>query len=70
MSIFSHQGWTPWAGREATCRAAEFGSTTADEKPLDLSERPAWVHRLTAEEARRYTLANVLGNFNPHAHAP
>jgi pectinesterase len=63
---FSRVGWTPWNGRETTCRAAEFGSTTADGKPLDLSERPAWVRRLTEEEVRRYSMETVFHGWNPH----
>jgi pectinesterase len=63
---FRRTPWTPWAGRETTCRAEESGSVAPDNKTLlDLSNRPAWVHRLSAEEARRYTVSKVF-RWDPH----
>jgi lysophospholipase L1-like esterase len=67
-------GWNNWgkAENEQTARYAEFGSKTPDGKPLDVSKRAPWAKQLTAEEAARYTVANVLGgtdNWNP-ASAP
>jgi pectinesterase len=67
---FTRAGWRPWEGHEATCRAEEFATTTPDDKPLDLSERPRWVRQLSAEESRRYILASVYGGWNPHASEP
>ena len=61
----SARGWDPWSGREATCRAEEYGSRTPDGIPIALSTRAPWVHRLTAAEAARYTNARVLGGWEP-----
>jgi pectinesterase len=58
-------GWTPWGGRELTCRAAEYGSTTLSGATIDLSQRPSWVVRLTAAQAATYSKANVLGGWTP-----
>jgi endo-1,4-beta-xylanase len=61
----SARGWDPWDGREKTCRADEYGSRTLDGKPIDLSQRAPWVHRLTAAEAAAYTPSAVLGGWDP-----
>lgn len=58
-------GWDPWGGREATCRAAEYGSVTFSNTPIDLSQRSSWVVRLTASQAATYSKSNVLGGWNP-----
>ncbi len=58
-------GWDPWGGREATCRAAEYGSTTLSGATIDLSQRSSWVVRLTSAQAATYSKANVLGGWNP-----
>ena len=58
-------GWDPWGGREATCRAAEYGSKTLAGATINLATRSSWVVRLTAAQAATYSKANVLGGWNP-----
>lgn len=58
------EGWHNW-GRpeaEATTYYAEYGSTGAGAMQ---ESRIGWSHQLTAKEAKKYTLANILGNRNP-----
>jgi len=58
-------GWSPWDGRELTCRAAEYGSKTLSGATINLSQRSSWVVRLTAAQAATYSKSNVLGGWNP-----
>lgn len=58
-------GWSPWDGRENTCRAAEYGSKIPSGATINLSTRSYWVRRLTAAEAATYSKANVLGGWTP-----
>lgn len=58
-------GWSPWDGRENTCRAAEYGSKTPSGATINLSTRSPWVRRLTSSEAAQYSKSNVLGGWNP-----
>ncbi len=58
-------GWSPWDGREATCRAAEYGSKTLSGTPINLTPRAPWVVRLTAAQAATYSRNNVLGGWVP-----
>jgi pectinesterase len=58
-------GWSPWDGREATCRAAEYGSKTPAGASISLSSRSSWVVRLTAAQAATYSKSNVLGGWAP-----
>ena len=58
-------GWSPWDGREATCRAAEYGSKTLSGATIDLSKRSSWVVRLTSTQAASYSKSNVLGGWTP-----
>jgi pectinesterase len=58
-------GWSPWDGREATCRAAEYGSKTPAGAAINLSTRSSWVVRLTAAQAATYSKSNVLGGWVP-----
>jgi pectinesterase len=58
-------GWDPWGGREATCRAAEYGSTTLTGQTINLAQRSSWVVRLTSTQAATYSKSNVLGGWNP-----
>lgn len=53
------EGWNNWSKpeRERTTRYAEFGSTGDGANPED---RVKWAKKLTAEEARDYTVQNVL----------
>jgi pectinesterase len=67
-SMDSHitaKGWLEWGGRELTCRAAEYGTTTLSGATVDLSQRASWVKRLTSTEAAQYTKSNVLQGWNP-----
>jgi pectinesterase len=59
------KGWSEWDGREQTCRAVEFGSRTADGAVIDLARRAAWVKVLSADEAKEYSITNVLNGWNP-----
>jgi pectinesterase len=59
------EGWHPWhADRNLepgkTSRYSEFESRDADGKPLDVSKRVTWSKQLTADEARGYTVENIL----------
>jgi pectinesterase len=58
-------GWSPWDGREATCRAAEYGTKTLAGATVNLSTRSPWVVRLNASQAATYSKSNVLGGWNP-----
>ena len=58
-------GWSPWDGREATCRAAEYGSKTLSGTPISLTPRAPWVVRLTSSQAAAYSRNNVLGGWVP-----
>jgi pectinesterase len=58
-------GWSAWDGREATCRAVEYGTKTLAGATVNLSSRAPWVKRLTATQAATYSRANVLGGWNP-----
>jgi pectinesterase len=61
----SARGWDSWAGREATCRAEEFGSRTLDGQPVNHEARPHWVHWLTPQQATLFVPAKVLGGWVP-----
>jgi pectin methylesterase-like acyl-CoA thioesterase len=61
----SAAGWLAWDGREATCRAYEYGSKTPAGPTINLSTRAVWVVRLSATQAATYTKSNVLGGWNP-----
>ncbi|MFT3867836.1 MAG: pectinesterase family protein [Nibricoccus sp.] len=58
-------GWSPWDGREATCRAAEYGSKTLSGATISLSSRSSWVVRLSSSQAATYSRSNVLGGWTP-----
>lgn len=60
----SAAGWDNWRNpaNEKTARYAEFGSTGPGAHE---SERPAWIRRLTEEEAQRYTFKNIFLDWNP-----
>lgn len=61
------EGWENWRNpeNEKTARYAEFSSTTLAGKPRDLSGRATWARILTPDEAAKYTISNVLGDWNP-----
>jgi pectinesterase len=56
-------GWSAWGGREATCRAAEYGSKTLSGSTISLSSRSSWVVRLTSTS--NYTKSVILGSWTP-----
>jgi pectinesterase len=54
------QGWTVWQGAEhhKTARFVEYNNTGPGAQP---HKRPDWTRQLTEAEAKRYTVANILG---------
>jgi pectin methylesterase-like acyl-CoA thioesterase len=56
-------GWSAWGGREATCRAAEYGSKTLSGATINLSTRASWVKRLSSSSG--YTKSSILGSWAP-----
>jgi pectinesterase len=58
-------GWSPWDGRENTCRAAEYGSKTLAGATINLATRSSWVKRLTSSQAATYSRSAVLGGWTP-----
>jgi pectinesterase len=67
-------GWDPWdrtrnTNPAANTRYVEFASTDLDGKPLDVSQRVPWSHQLSADEAAKYTVDNILGGED-HWHPP
>jgi pectinesterase len=57
------EGWNPWKGdnmfpdKEKTAYYAEYKSTGPGANP---KARVAWSHQLTAQEAKKYTVKNIL----------
>lgn len=66
----SARGWDSWAGREATCRAEEYGSRTPTGQPLNLAARAPWVHRLSPQQADQFASVKVLGGWKPASIIP
>ncbi|XHR98029.1 pectinesterase family protein [Mucilaginibacter sp. UC70_90] len=67
------QGWDPWKGdsmfpdKEKTAYYAEYKSTGPGANP---KVRVNWSHQLTDQEAKQYTIKNILGgsdNWDPEA---
>ena len=58
------EGWNNWRNvdNEKTARYAEFNSYGPGARP---TSRLAWTKQLTELEASKYTLRNVMGNWNP-----
>jgi len=58
------EGWNNWrnAANEATARYAEYHSSGPGANP---GSRVKWSHQLTDEEVKRFTLANILGEWRP-----
>jgi len=58
------EGWNNWKNpaNELTARFAEYHSDGEGANP---SQRVKWSKQLTDEEADKYTLKNILGNWNP-----
>jgi pectinesterase len=57
-------GWDNWrkAENEKTARYVEFGNTGPG---ADTSKRVSWSKQLTPDEAAKYTVENVLGEWKP-----
>ncbi|MBD0366377.1 MAG: pectin esterase [Flavisolibacter sp.] len=59
------QGWNNWnnnTANEKTARYAEYKSYGPGANP---AQRFTWTKQLTNEEVKKYTIRNVLGNWNP-----
>jgi pectinesterase len=58
------EGWNNWsnAANERTTYYAEYKNTGAGSAT---AKRVSWSHQLTHEEARDYTLTNILSGWNP-----
>lgn len=58
------EGWNNWKNpaNETTARYAEYNSSGPGANP---SARVKWAKQLTAEEAKKYTLKNILGDWQP-----
>lgn len=72
----SSLGWHDWGklnlNREQTAFYGEYGDTTASGSPLDVSQRVAWSHQLTAAQAAPFVPATFLkgdDGWNPGAPA-
>ena len=59
------EGWNNWRNpaNEATARYAEYKSTGPGANP---AARVKWAKQLTEEEAKRFTLKNILGEWKPY----
>lgn len=58
------EGWNNWKNpaNEITARYAEYNSSGPGANP---AARVKWAKQLTAEEAAKYNLKNILGEWNP-----
>lgn len=58
------EGWDNWRKpeNEKTARYVEFGNSGPG---ADTGKRVAWAKRLSADEAAKYTVENVLGSWKP-----
>jgi pectinesterase len=58
------EGWNNWRNpaNEATARYAEYNSSGPGG---DFSKRVKWARQLNSEEAKKYTLKNILGSWDP-----
>lgn len=59
------EGWNNWKNpaNEATARYAEYKSYGPGAKPF---ARVKWARQLSDEEVKKYTLKNILGNWQPY----
>ena len=59
-------GWDNWRNpaNETTARYAEYNSTGPG---AHKKERVKWIRQLTEEEAKKYTIKNILGDWNPES---
>lgn len=62
------EGWNPWKGdkmfpdKDKTAYYAEYKSKGEGGKT---DNRVAWSHQLTKKEAKKYTIKNIFGDWNP-----
>ena len=58
------EGWNNWKNpaNESTARYAEFNSSGPGANP---AARVKWSKQLTGEEVKRFTIKNILGEWNP-----
>lgn len=58
------EGWNNWKNpaNESTARYAEYNSTGPGANP---AARVKWARQLTDEEVKRFTIKNILGEWNP-----
>lgn len=58
------EGWNNWKNpaNEATARYAEYNSSGPG---ANAAARVKWARQLTEEEAKKYTLKNILGEWDP-----
>jgi pectinesterase len=58
------EGWNNWRNpaNETTARYAEYQSSGPGANP---GARVKWSHQLTDEEVRKYTIKNILGDWDP-----
>ncbi|MEP4534705.1 MAG: pectinesterase family protein [Cyclobacteriaceae bacterium] len=63
--IIHPDGWNPWGSedKKTTSRYAEYNNYGAGYQP---GKRVDWVDILTAEQAEKYTIENVLGDWDPN----
>jgi pectinesterase len=65
------EGWSDWgnADNQKTAQYLEFGSKTPSGSPVDVSKRVPWSKQLSADEAAKYTVSNILigdwGTWDP-----
>lgn len=58
------EGWSNWnnTGNYKTARYAEYNDYGPSADPL---KRVDWARQLTEEEAKKYTVKNIFGDWNP-----
>jgi pectinesterase len=58
------EGWNNWKNpaNESTARYAEYKSTGPGANP---SARVKWSKQLNDEEVKKFTIANILGTWDP-----
>ncbi|HEV2481813.1 MAG TPA: pectate lyase [Puia sp.] len=58
------EGWTNW-NKTDNYKTARYSEYDSQGPGADPTARVPWSHQLTAAEASKITLSNVLGNWNP-----
>jgi pectinesterase len=65
-AIVNPLGWNNW-GKTENERTAFYAEYKSKGKGATVSQRVAWSHQLTEEEAKQYTTAKILGDWNPES---